>query len=766
MFSAIRMVLAGVILNCGLVVDSAAFGAEGVVFDGYITGVHWYELTVEGVGDEATYSLKTKDLAANQWAEAVSASANEIAGKDEFKLYGGISAFPAQLDSLRGRNWAESDAFGWPDSNSVYVRHRQMVEEVGGRETTAYYYGLKDGSVPLDLIFAADNRLIAAIDVRNDTLMVRRGFENFTTVKRWRDPLVSQPTYGYRALGKIMMPASDGRKLATMVFLPEGDKAGPWPTVLIRTPYGISQLIGAFAQYPVRGFALVVQAAGGTAYWEPEARSDGEWDALLQEPGHGADVLEWISAQEWSNGDVCMQGGSYVGYTQWAASMASNPALKCLIPEVSMGTAFSDQPYMGGTFVQGMAYYIFWMLNKKPPPEKNWIDIMRHRPLADIDVYATGEDLESWNQYFDHWLNDEFWQRQNWYRGDHDRNFGTLQISGWFDDDFPGTRSNWAHISRRGTRPNRLLLGPWKHGYNADRKLNGFSFGIGALRDDIWLLKQRWYDHFLKGTDNGVTDRVVDYFVLGENQWRAATAWPPSEARDEQWFFHSTGTANRHPADGRLKTTRPAGDQSPERYVYDPQDPVQNWYSFDLMKNWSDYQSYPYDFKDIENRHDLATYTSAQFEEDLTIAGNVRVILYASTDVLDTDWWAYISDVTPTNESNRLSVGVLRARFRKLDDPIYHIFGSNFEREDLLSGNIEEVVRYEVSIPSVANTFIKGHRIRIAVMNALDNYSFPNSNTGGKEGYVTDTIPGNMVIHHSDDYPSHVILPVIPQVTQ
>jgi predicted acyl esterase len=106
---------------------------------------------------------------------------------------------------------------------------------------------------------------------------------------------------------------------------------------------------------------------------------------------------------------------------------------------------------------------------------------------------------------------------------------------------------------------------------------------------------------------------------------------------------------------------------------------------------------------------------------------------------------------------------MLRARFRNLEDPRYQIFGRNFVDEDLLSGDPDDVVRYEIRIPAVANTFKKGHRIRIAVMNALDNYNFPNSNTGGDESHVTETVIGKMAIHHSKEHPSHVLLPILPE---
>jgi putative CocE/NonD family hydrolase len=149
-------------------------------------------------------------------------------------------------------------------------------------------------------------------------------------------------------------------------------------------------------------------------------------------------------------------------------------------------------------------------------------------------------------------------------------------------------------------------------------------------------------------------------------------------------------------------------------------------------------------------------------ETDVTVAGLVEIELYASTDVLDTDWWVHLSDVYPDNSSVRLTTGMLRARFRHLDDPIHQVFGSNFEREELLTGDIEDVVRYRFSIPAIANTFKEGHRIRIAVMNALDNYYFPNSNTGGDEGTATRTVIATMRIHHSPDYPSLVTLPILP----
>ncbi|MGE3615383.1 MAG: CocE/NonD family hydrolase [Gemmatimonadales bacterium] len=719
-------------------------------YDVYSTGIKMAEVTLG-----ARPSIRRRDLAANRWLPPATDAAALV-------LPGALRNLVARMPSFRRIDWSAVDLLGWPDSGSVYQRDDALTATVGGRPVQATRWVQRDASRPLDLVIGAGNELLAAIDPSSDFVMVRPGYEAFTNVARWQDPAISQPRFGYRTLPTEMVPMRDGIRLATLVYLPDGpDAKGPFPVIFIRTPYGISGQIARGLQYPLRGYALVVQAARGTSYTDPAYRSEGEFQFVINEPRDGADALEWLVRQPWSNGNVCMQGGSYVGYTQWAASMARNPALKCLIPESSMGTVFSDQPYMGGSYVEGLAFYSLFMLEEKLLPGRTWNEVLHHRPLIDIDRFATGKKLPAWNAVLEHDTNDDYWKEQDWYRGTHPRNFSALMISGWWDDDFPGTESNWALMQRYGVGPQRLIIGPWKHGYNIDRTLNGYRFGSRALRDDLWLEKQRWYDHILLGRDTQREAPKATYFVLGSNTWRTASDWPPPEAQPMKWYLQSEGDAARLASVGRLTTEPPAGDQPPDRYRYDPMNPPPNWMSFDQMLRWEDVQSFPYDMKDIEARPDVAVFTSAPLEQDLTIAGELTAVLYASTDVKDTDWWVHVSDVDDRGGSHRITQGMIRARFRKNDDPQHHIFGSNFEREALLSGNPDEVVRYEVGIRSIANTFKRGHRIRVAVMNAVDNYSFPNSNTGGREALVTETVIGNMAIQHTRQYPSHVVLPVL-----
>lgn len=737
----------------GLLLLAAPLGAQSVTWDVYTAGVHLAELTRTGT----TWSLRRRDPAANTWS--ATRRATTVAADTGFRLWGALRDLPARIASIESVDWSRVDVLGWPDRSVLYERQRQLIPQ-GTRTRSAWRWNRRDASAPMDLVIDERNRLVAAIDPRGDVVLVRRGDEGFTTVGAWRDPALSQPRFGYRAMGREMVPMPDGVRLATLVFLPTGNAPARVPTILVRSPYGISGLIGTYWQYAVRGYAVVLQATRGTSFTDPENRSEGELELMVHEPADGKATLDWIAAQPWSDGGVCMQGGSYLGYTQWTAAMSAHPALKCLVPEVSMGTAFADQPYVGGGMLMGMAYYAFWMHNRPLLPQRTWTEVLAHRPLADLDTFGTGHDVASWDAMLTNAVNGSYWARQDWHAGGIRPELATFQLSGWFDDDLPGTLSNWALMQRTGRAPQRLVLGPWKHGYNSDRRLNGYSYGLDALRDDLWLRKQQWYDAHLKGTPLPEGPRV-EYFVLGENRWRTASAWPPREVEPQAWYFHSDGAANRRFTSGTLTRDAPAGDEPVDRYRYDPADPVPNWMSFEQMQRWEDVQTFQWDMKDLEARHDVVTYTTAPLAADLTIAGEVVVELHASADVKDTDWWVHLSDVDEAGRSNRLTLGGMRARFRDLEDPVYRSQGANFTRERLLSGNPDEVVRYRIGIKGIANTFRRGHRIRVAVMNALNNYTFPNSNTGEDEARVTRTVVGQMGVHHTRVAPSHVVLPVL-----
>lgn len=321
---------------------------ETIVLDGYKWGIRTYELTIDG----NKVAVRKKDIPGNVWGPEFLGTLADLEDNENFRFDGSLVNFPAKLNTLSKINWGGLSVAAPLGSQSQYVRHRELREMVGNDPVVAHHWAQQDSERrTMDIIVGTDNTVLGALDPSNDAVLIRRGYENFTTIKQWREASVSQPLYGYTALKKVMMPTRGGPKLATLVYLPDGDVEGPFPTVLIRTPYGITGLIKKYEHYAARGYAVVIQAVQGTIHWDQEGRSEGNHFATINEPGDGADVISWIADQAWSNDSICTLGISYLGFTQWTAAMAGNPALKCLIPESTLGTAFSDQPYMGGTFV-------------------------------------------------------------------------------------------------------------------------------------------------------------------------------------------------------------------------------------------------------------------------------------------------------------------------------------------------------------------------------------------------------------------------------
>src|SRR5262245_22119879 len=205
-----------------------AQGPTTLTFDGYVLGIKAAELTVAS----GRLTIRKRDNATTRWSSPHSAAEADVAGDTAFALWGSIRNLPARIKELRGAHWAPLSAVGWPDANSIYVRNRELTETVNGHPVRAFHWALRDATRPLDLTLGADDQLIVDFDPGDDFVLVRRGYEKFTTVGRWNDRKISPARYGYRALGKQMMPADDGVGLATLVYLPDGGgAAGPFPTV-------------------------------------------------------------------------------------------------------------------------------------------------------------------------------------------------------------------------------------------------------------------------------------------------------------------------------------------------------------------------------------------------------------------------------------------------------------------------------------------------------------------------------------------------------
>ncbi|MFR1831648.1 MAG: CocE/NonD family hydrolase [Lachnospiraceae bacterium] len=566
------------------------------------------------------------------------------------------------------------------------------------------------------------------------SLLVLEGQEDKTVLKLWRETWPDETIYGVRHEGTFLVPMRDGIHLSTDVYLPEGITE-PVPAVFVRTPYGKEDGCEVYYRYVQRGYAVVIQDVRGRNL------SEGEWLPNYHEVEDGDDTLNWIADQTWSSGSVGMVGGSYLGYVQWAAAASKNPHLKALISVVCAGSAFVDLPRRGGSFTSGMLAWAFAVSQKKFHPElmerDDWEDVLNIRPLKDIPEKALGYPVP----FLSKWLEDsdynDFWRQSNWQERSKKAQIPALIQSGWFDDNGMGTTEalEIVHDFPEGMR--KVILGPWQHSGNSRYDMHGVSFGSQALRFDLDYLYFQWFEHYLKGVENGIDKSApVEYYTVGQDTWKTASNWPVPETVETDIFLDSEGSANTSLGNGTLSFHLPEKEGT-DSYDYDPQNP--STHIIDMSENEIEV---PEDYTKEELRQDMLCYTSAPLEKDVVITGDLTASLYISSDAPDTDFMVRLTDVDENGRSIKLADGILSARYR-----------NGFDHAEFLTPG--EVVNLKIRTTKISNCFKKGHKIRITITSSAKNFVFPNSNTKG--GYNSpDTVVAHNTIHHGGNYPSKV----------
>lgn len=544
----------------------------------------------------------------------------------------------------------------------------------------------------------------------------------------------------------------DGVELSSDICLPpDGD--GPWPAILVRTPYDNSSAGNTQAAvfFCGHGYAMVFQDVRG------RGDSDGTWEPFVNEGPDGYDTIEWIAGQSWCDGAVGMMGGSYGGFVQWIAAKERPPHLTALVSTAAAGRWMQELPFLFGCF----APYWIWWLNltagrslQQPiyarPDVPNWGRIITHRPLRDLDV-ALGRTNTHWKTWLEHDTYDDYWKRLSLAGHYAGINLPVLHITGWFDGDQWGELFNWHGMINESPAADRqwLVSGPWDHAGTRYPKesLGGRDFGASALVD-FQALHLRFFDRWLKGVENGQdSDAKVRLFTMGRNEWRDDTEWPPAGTIVTPFYFQSGGKANSLAGDGLLSLEPPGGDQPADTYTYDPDNPTPSVPDLGGFP----FGDYPFDNRWRLRRDDVLVYTSAPLEEDIEITGHPFMTLYAESDCIDTDWHVTLCDVEPSGRSDELTYGCLRAAYRE---------GLEAQPTPIEPGRVYE---YRLELMATSNLFKKGNRIRVTVASANYPARARNPNTNAKVGDDDTGVIATNTVHHTSVYPSRLEAPVAPR---
>ena len=566
----------------------------------------------------------------------------------------------------------------------------------------------------------------------------------------------------------LMVPMRDGVQLSADDYRPT--KGGPFPVLLARTPYDKAELIMMLGTTDIQrataaGYAVVFQDCRG------RFASEGEFSPLVNDATDGVDTITWILQQPWANGQVGGVGGSYVGSTQWLLAKEHPKALWAIAPLMTASNYYHFPfHHHGGVFELGSA--LWWSLIMAPEEwqrqerqgkasmeqVETFIQMMvdlsaqyEHLPLVDQPM------LRQFASYYFDWLNhptyDEYWQSLAHSTYYEQVTVPALNIGGWYDIFLGPTLENYTGMKQRGgseaaRKHQRLVIGPWSHTVSTGSfPERDYGPAANAEAVDLFGLQLHWFDHWLKGEDNGVEqEKPVKIFVMGLDQWREEEDWPLPDTQYRPYYLHSAGHANTAADDGLLSPERHTEERE-DVYIYDPHNPVPTIGGATLMPVTD---AGPRDQRSVEAREDVLCYSTPVLEQPVEVTGPITLVLYASSSARDTDFTGKLVDVYPDGRAEMLTDGILRARYRE-----------SFSEPKLLEpGQIYEL---HLDLWATSNLFKAGHRIRLEVSSS----NFPrfdrNTNTGGVIEAETehDFVQAVNRVYHDAAHPSHLLLPII-----
>jgi len=628
-------------------------------------------------------------------------------------------------------------------------------------------------------------------------------------LKVWRtsfaasDVAASQPQYDVAVFKTVMVPMRDGVKLACDIYRPARNGVpveGKFPVILERTPYG-KLGVESWARYFVpRGYVAVGEDVRGR--WD----SEGTWRPFHNDGDDGYDTAAWLGQQPWFDGNLGTVGTSYPGGTQHALALANPPYLKAIIPADAMSDFGRFGVRHNGAFEMRWMNWIFNIGGpagsqeaRDPATQEALLrlgeqvreyarDMPLRRGTTPLQLIPEYEDwlLEAmshgdYDDYWKRWGNDVVAHVAEY------KDIPVYHMGGWYDS--WGTQVanlNYVTLNKNLKSLQRLIMGPWTHGGRTHSFAGEAEFGSGAAID-FMQFELRWFDHWLKGIDNGVDHEPhVRIFVMGGGDghrtaegrifagghWRNEHEWPLARAVDTSYYLH---------AQSGLSTEKP-GAESPSTYQFDPRHPAPTiggnisshnapathhntierpGDSGNLMEQGAYDQRCRADFwmcddtRPLSARNDVLVFETPVLRQDVEVTGRLIVKLWASSSAPDTDFTAKLVDVYPPNRDFPAGVdlnvadSIVRARYR-----------NSPEHAELMTPGT--VYPFTIEMYPTSLVFQKGHRIRVDVSSS----NFPrfdvNPNTGEPLNDNRHWAVAVNTIYHDAEHPSQVVLPIVP----
>ena len=407
---------------------------------------------------------------------------------------------------------------------------------------------------------------------------------------------------------KIMVSMRDGKRMAADVYRPK-DTSKKYPIIYVRTPYnfnfwdvklGAPRDMKAELAAVKRGYAFVEMNERGHFF------SEGNYDILGAPVSDGEDEMKWMTSQPWSNGKVGTIGCSSTAEWQLAVAATGAPGFTTMIPQgfgagVGRVGPFYEQGnwYRGGAIQMLFIAWLYGEQNQVRPmfapntpreelirasksfdlaqqsPPVDWAKALWHLPVMDImknadgprGIFADQMEVSTGGTMVKRAPNDPAWYRGGLWHDDAKINIPGFWFMSWYDVSTGPNLAAYNFVRKTASaeigEQQYAVIAPTLH-CSFSRATENTVVGersMGDARLDYDALTYGWFDHFLKGEDNGVLKKMpkVKYFTMGMNKWQASETWPPTGAQPMTLHLSSAGAANsqwRRCADGHRPNRR------------------------------------------------------------------------------------------------------------------------------------------------------------------------------------------------------------------
>ncbi len=531
-----------------------------------------------------------------------------------------------------------------------------------------------------------------------------------TTGRDYRN--LSEPRYGSRRDNNVTVPMRDGTTLLADVHRP--DSAGRFPALVAASPYPRQiQDLGAPAGFieagvtdfwVPRGYVHVIASVRGTG---GSGGTFGFFDAQERRDMH--DLVEWVAAQPWCDGNVGMIGISYFAMTQLEAAVERPPHLKAIFPVAVTADLYEGATHHGLLSSSFVTPFLSMIGLTSDRSDKLWrsplfavarriLNTSRvHRKFATMNGESAVTMMHTLlklphnpHPWDDLWLDvavkhptrDEWWDLRNLLPLLKEIDIPVYLGCDWENVPLhlPSTFAVWKGLADNPT-VRMGMLG---------------KFGLTWPWESLHTEALAWFDHWIKDRDTGILDGPpIRYVLPGTDEWHAAESWPPGGSVHREFALRADGTlADDEGAPGRREFMVLGSGLN--RAKPSPIDPPSS-----------------------------LTWTSAPLDEALDVVGDIELRLVASATAIDTAWIATLEDVGPEGLSSAITAGWLRASLREVDELASRPGAPVLPCRSAHAVPIGEDVVYRIPLVPNARRFAAGQRIRLVLTSDDQERSTP-----------------------------------------